>query len=118
MGPSRQRGAHVPILNATAAAETSRVLDATVERNRRARRRLSGEPSTLRGSGGSRDAEILRKKGGETTMLETATRTASPDATTLALQTTELFQMETFRPALKANTGNELCACICVCACV
>lgn len=51
-------------------------------------------------------------------MLETATRTTSPDATTLALQTTELFQMETFRPALKANTGNELCACVCVCACV
>ena len=51
-------------------------------------------------------------------MLETATRTASPDVTALALQTTELFQMETFRPALKANTGNELCACICVCACV
>jgi hypothetical protein len=28
------------------------------------------------------------------------------------------FSIETFKPAIKADAGNELCACVCACACV
>jgi hypothetical protein len=49
-------------------------------------------------------------------MLEQATVTALPDKATPDPR--QLFSMETFRAAAKADVGNEACACLCACACL
>jgi hypothetical protein len=55
-------------------------------------------------------------------MLETGapvaqSATAQP-ATSTKQESRKLFSMETFKPAVKADVGNEICACGCVCICV
>ena len=50
-------------------------------------------------------------------MLETA-NLAQQSATPELQETQKLFAMETFKPAMKADVGNEICICLCGCACV
>jgi hypothetical protein len=60
-----------------------------------------------------------RMRGEVSSMLEQGSLVTEPTtARTAGQETRTLFSMETFKPIMKADVGNEACACICACGCI